>query len=510
MKTSQEVEQLLINRLEERYREGKVCEELVDFFEQKGDEGEIPLLAGSERKKIKTVAVVGSGGVARRVGASDNGNGFKSSFPPTTNRGVTIHDVASEVENTKQSCPKILGGYDGGVEVGFSGKWSKLKFFPLLEVLSAAKIAAGEIGNPKKFFILSGRVFEMKAKTAGGHVSYKYVFEGDGVKFYVHNNPQGDIQPVRIRYNAEGLIGRDLFLKHNEILSFLSEIGFSVTEEKLSRVDMQVMVHRDVSEYMRAIYAGRYVCTAQKYSINGRGSGGFPDTFTLGEAIQICIYDKRRELFDHMTSDSYKFALMIQNCFGEEWLELEIPVTRIEFRLRREALRSMCINSLSDLLEHESGLARYCCHSWFRILKEQKIKGHTHEQPIDEIWEEVQSQFQKYFPGADGHRKDVHRVKPKLQSCSADSLIKQAIGCLKSASAKEHGIEGAISETAKYALRMVERYASQLAVGALERALELEVRNGMPDPLDPVLAMKIPNRDDLSKAYFEGVNNNDE
>jgi hypothetical protein len=381
------------------------------------------------------------------------------------------------------------------------GNWNKTKFISLQEILDKAKTLASEPGNPGKFFILDNKIYEMKVKSAGGHVTYKYVFEGDGVKYYIHSNPVGEIQPVRLRYNAEGLIGRDLFLKHNEVLNFLGRIGFYVTDEKLSRVDIQVMVNEDVSEFMRAIYERRYVCTAQRYSINGRGSGGYPDTFTLGQLLQICIYDKRRELFDHISSEHYKFALMIQNCFGEVWLKSEEPVTRVEFRIRREVLRDMGINSLSDLLEHESGLARYCCHSWFRIISERKVKGHSHEQPISELWKKVQKQFERYFPGVDGHRREVVRNRVKFMSCSSDSLVKQAIGCLKSASAKEHGIEGAMSETAKYALRIVEQYANQLAIGAFNRAFELEVRVGMPDPLDPSLACQLPDRESWVRDF---------
>ncbi len=79
---------------------------------------------------------------------------------------------------------------------------------------------------------------------------YKYVFEGDGVKYYVHSNPKKNIQPVRIRYNAEGLIGRDLFLKHYDTLQTLENMGFRVRNEKLTRVDMQVMLLCSMDEIL--------------------------------------------------------------------------------------------------------------------------------------------------------------------------------------------------------------------------------------------------------------------
>jgi hypothetical protein len=116
-------------------------------------------------------------------------------------------------------------------------------------------------------------MYKMRTKSAkvGGKeknqgCTYKYVFEGNGVTFLIHSNPKKNIQPVRIRYNADGLIGRDLFFKHYDTLQVLDMFGFTPTAEKLTRVDMQVMLYLSMEQILHSEENSRkrMVCSAQK------------------------------------------------------------------------------------------------------------------------------------------------------------------------------------------------------------------------------------------------------
>ncbi|MGL4942922.1 MAG: hypothetical protein ACRC46_07005, partial [Thermoguttaceae bacterium] len=43
-----------------------------------------------------------------------------------------------------------------------------------------------------------------------------------------HANPEGDLQPVRVRYGAEALIVQNLFTLHASFRVWLDAIGFEV------------------------------------------------------------------------------------------------------------------------------------------------------------------------------------------------------------------------------------------------------------------------------------------
>jgi len=63
-----------------------------------------------------------------------------ASYPPLTSRGVTNRQkLEAPILKTKE---KILGGYDGGCEVGFYGDWNPGKFKNLLNKLELAKQSA--------------------------------------------------------------------------------------------------------------------------------------------------------------------------------------------------------------------------------------------------------------------------------------------------------------------------------------------------------------------------------
>ncbi|MGL4941939.1 MAG: hypothetical protein ACRC46_01970, partial [Thermoguttaceae bacterium] len=160
----------------------------------------------------------------------------------------------------------------------------------------------------------------------------------------------------------------------------------------------------------------------------------------LGKDIQVCIYDKAREMETMMVSNPVKFCRMVECCFGGDE-HFSQPVTRVEFRLRRDALKFHRINTIRDLQEIEPALVVWLTTNWFRLLSAPKKRGRENKQAVAPVWREVQERFREYFPGVDGVRREIVPRGKIALSCSADHLFKQASGCLASALAIL-GIEG--------------------------------------------------------------------
>jgi hypothetical protein len=160
---------------------------------------------------------------------------------------------------------KIYGGYDGGVEAGFDGVWGKERFFELSEKLSVAKQSADDGDTEKSFIDFGGRLWRVSAKGAssgsGGSSApkYKFVLEYHGIKLYIHSNPQGGIQPVRVRFGFHALAQASLWECVKTLHDTLLKEGFTITEEKLSRVDMQVLLERSVSDFVESMKGDRVV-----------------------------------------------------------------------------------------------------------------------------------------------------------------------------------------------------------------------------------------------------------
>jgi hypothetical protein len=422
---------------------------------------------------------------ARREGSGIPTQRENPPFPPNTNRGVgkykdqfesrTITVITPEVSVT--SLP-ILGGYDGGVEVGFEGQWDSQKFTALLAILESAKQQASEQSQPVCTTIDGVSVMvNHSGVNAGMH--YKYQLTFDGVKFFIHSNPPKGRQGVRIRYSATALIGRSLFALHNAVLGFLETLGFTVTEEKISRVDMQVMLFCKTSELVLPILNGCGVAKAKKYKIQGEGKR--LESYTLGKAnrLQICIYDKRSEMDHMLKSDPVKWELMYRRCLGAESLCDERPLTRVEFRLWRDSLRAMNINTVKDLQERETFLAEWLTSNWFRILEKQKVRGHENTAAIHPRWLEVQEAFRKWFPGIGDDNKPVEWVKEESVSCDPIALEKQGIGCFASAYALRYGIPASITEVLNNIRTMIEPFIPVIFNKSGERAKQMGINKGV-------------------------------
>lgn len=87
---SAKIEEILVARMEERFRDGNVSEEIADYFLQQHAETEIPLLLCGKKKPRP--AACSDAGATAPSGATRRGAAACISMntaPPFTNRGVT-------------------------------------------------------------------------------------------------------------------------------------------------------------------------------------------------------------------------------------------------------------------------------------------------------------------------------------------------------------------------------------------------------------------------------------
>jgi hypothetical protein len=133
--------------------------------------------------------------------------------------------------------------------------------------------------------------------------------------------------------------------------------------------------------------------------------------------------------------DRPKDMLLIEQ-IGVDWINSNKPITRVEFRVGRTALRRFGVNTMSDLFEREQGIVNILTHDWFRFLREPKVRGTENKAEVHPVWERVRSLFFRYFSGSEV--KDVKWETPSVV-CDSAALIKQGMGCLMSAVAKQFG-----------------------------------------------------------------------
>ncbi len=100
-------------------------------------------------------------------------------------------------------------------------------------------------------------------------------------------------------------------------------------------------------------------------------------------------------------------------------------IWRIEFQVRRPALKQFGINSLDDLQEKQSGLWNYLTTKWFSLRTPDNDKAER--KTIHPFWSAIQECFKNHIPDA-----SIQRVYGSSGSASPEWHLSHIDGCLSS------------------------------------------------------------------------------
>ncbi|MDR1922876.1 MAG: hypothetical protein LBQ66_00765, partial [Planctomycetaceae bacterium] len=307
----------------------------------------------------------------------------------------------------------------------------------------------------------------------------------------------------RVRFGATSLIGRELYIVYTEVLKFFMDMGFSVRKETLSRVDLQVLINEPIQSFIDLIYSGHAISRARIDKLQRKS--GQVETFTVGSGgrLELCIYDKVKELQKSMINDPVKFELMLRYCIGENYFNGS--VTRVEFRLWRDALRAIGINTVGDLYDRQKMLVKWLTHDWFRILDKPKVRGHENSAAIHPLWQKVCDLFERWFPlpshlDSSSCRPIVFNRSESI-SCNVDMLKQQAFGCLAKAAAYEFGQQDDIADIYSILKIYVGESGKKLVGKVNDNAKRIEIMKGV--LLDDVDGKLSSSKEVKSPSYCE-------
>ena len=169
--------------------------------------------------------------------------------------------------------------------------------------------------------------------------------------------------------------------------------------------------------------------------------------------------------------------LVIQHCIGDEWFNSDRPITRVEIRIGREALKCFQINSVEDLLKRERGLIDVLTRDWFRLLEKPKVRTKEYKMKMHPLWERVRALFFEYFTGSE--IQDVEYHKPTPVACDPVALEKQAIGCLQKASGVRLGMKTSEADGIEHWARWGRSMGMAIYRGGFEHAKNMGIMKGI-------------------------------
>lgn len=213
------------------------------------------------------------------------------------------------------------------------------------------------------------------------------------------------------------------------VVEKLKAMGGTILRHKLSRVDACVdLAGVAVTEFTKPFREYRYVTRAQtgtehfevemKASVHRRGRR---DTgFSIGTKIMLRIYDKLLEV----KSQPSKQAIILER----RWGDMPEKATRVEFELKREALKSFQIDTIEQWEEKKASVMKYLCEEWFRFVEKNGNRTNTSRMKVLKVWQLVAQRFAEWT-NAKTDTKTAGRFKADVV-INPHELLKQAYGCI--------------------------------------------------------------------------------
>ncbi|GHV23141.1 hypothetical protein AGMMS49959_15360 [Planctomycetales bacterium] len=278
--------------------------------------------------------------------------------------------------------------------------------------------------------------------------NYRFVLHEVGIRYLLKGTPEpnGASGNVFVMIGSKPLMKWGIEICVKIARSALEEMGGAIGEIKVSRVDLCVdLAGVDVERFQDVFAGGGYVCRARRnneYEVRDFN----PDTHedfsahkyghrktgvTLGKSnVVVRIYDKLREA----RNDEEKMELLQQNRFGGVMPE---KATRVEFELKREALRNLMtknlfgICTLDEYLTNRSSIIRYLTTNWLRVYGHFFDRTHTDrltEKDYLPEWREAVRAFREIDAG----KVEQMRAEKKASVPEHRRLKDQIIGCATS------------------------------------------------------------------------------
>ncbi len=275
----------------------------------------------------------------------------------------------------------------------------------LFEELEKGKLAAQGTGAA------TFRGGETIILSTGGKKFYSWHLQRTEFHLFLTRSPEPSSKTpnVSVSFSARTLWEIGPFAAFQMIVDWINQLGGSVHKSHISRLEVAadfVVVGEISHEFIKQHLVTR--CEHKTFY----EAGDVTETVYVGApgAIQMLrIYDKTRELAKSPTKT------WLREIWGDIGLE---TVYRVEFQLRREALRAYGINALEDL-DKVAGLWICLTRNWVSIRNLDN--DNTTRRSTHPFWEKVQAAGKKF-----GSMQDVMRRKfvslPDLQRNLAGAM----------------------------------------------------------------------------------------
>jgi hypothetical protein len=285
----------------------------------------------------------------------------------------------------------------------------------------------------------------------GPYFAYKLQFDEITILIAERERAHKTFPSAVVRINGEACLYPGADECYQKALMMFRELGGTIIRNRLSRVDICLdMPDVEIEPFDRAFLEGRYICRAVSKSRHS-GTGV---TVSVGKSPLMCrIYDKKAEV--ELKANPLKNLCMRVYRWGG-CRQMPDAATRVEFELRRDALKERGIDSIEDYYAKRADLVAYLTYGWLRFTankvdRENKNQSKARTLPL---WNRVRKAFKAWAGAPQGLPLDP---LPKEQA-DVKNLLKQLMGVGQTAAGYQGKEINTMEELLNYVKESGEKY----------------------------------------------------
>ena len=406
-------------------------------------------------------------GSDRRSGPSDEGatEGRPRDWTPTT-------DIMGVQSSKGVEGVRVVAGSVDWLSLSVYGWWSIDPWRELAEKLETARKLAQD-GKSDACYVVGpegDRVWvEAQGRRHGCYCRYSLLWRGIMIDVVADPRPSEHRLSVYVQIPSTYLMAKGCeFEAADDVRKLLTSLGFHWEYETVSRVDVCTdVVGIRPADLGSLVAQGHYVGYARKFrpycepgpdgSMQWHNWEAHP-----GGAIMLRVYDKHEEVT--RGNDLCKYQLMLAR-WGDDF-DPSQGASRVEFEMKRKALKQFSVNSLEEWKAQRAGIVEYLTSSWFRVTdgKPDKENKNQSRATVLAAWQTIQAGFAEAFGVA---AVEVKRIRNLGQGC-AKLIAQQFLGYASRIAAESGRAITTAAEAAEFVVSefpdMIAKFADQVTL----------------------------------------------
>ena len=324
---------------------------------------------------------------------------------------------------SNRNTPRETGGEDT-LELSLYVSWPLEVMDRLEHVLGAGQRAArgDDEGVTTDLATFDGRQLRILPVGARGKGRvapyYAWVAEHDGIRLKIaaRAEPHPSIPNVAVAAGSLTCMRLGVSGIWDTVQAVIGAMGGTVERDKVSRVDLAAdMPGMPAAWVASALIEERVITYARKRAFYMEGQA-YTGVMVGSGKLLMRAYDKVAEL--RANPDDDKRQYLRDHRWGGRVPDCAL---RVEFQLRREAIKSFGVDSVEDWIAKRAGVAAELTQGWFRVVDDAgRASGNQSRATVTSEWHEVMEAFTAWA-GAAPPAARAREVKPEVEALTPAS-----------------------------------------------------------------------------------------